>query len=358
MKIKEVKYTQYSLPFAKSFLTAKQEITNREGIILQLKDDNNNISYGEAAPLPEFNKESISQVIDQISLITKKIKNITFDEYFSNTVNFIDELNLFPSLRFALEQALLGLYFNIEKDLMIHQLKIKNNSLIPVNAVFGIGNAESVFKQISKDVESGFETIKLKLSKNNFSEEEKLIKMIRNDFGGSIKIRLDANSSWTYDQAYANLECLAEFDIEYIEEPCINVEDSLKLIKNSPIPIALDENVKSFDLLDLFVKEGKVKFLVLKPMTLGSVYNLLQFIHKASQNNVVVIISSLFETVVGRSALVFLSSTITHEHAHGIGIAEYFEKDIYHDPYEIKNGLIKFDAESYPPTFNLENLFE
>jgi len=358
VKIKELKYIAYSLPFSKTFSTAKQKIKNRRGIIIRLEDEEKNIAYGEAAPLPKFSSESFSQTEEQISSLTKKIKNLQLEDYFSNTIDFVEKLRLLPSVRFAVEQALLGLYLKNEKDLVIQQLKIKNNSIIPVNAVFGIEEVNKVFKEVSKGINSGYETIKIKLGKFRLSEEEKLIKMIREKFGGSIKIRLDANSSWSYDQAISNIECFEEFDIEFIEEPCTRIEDSLKLIKGSPIPIALDESIKSFEMLNLFAKESKVKFLVLKPMTLGSIYNLLSFIPEAEANNIIVIISSLFESVVGRSALVFLSSVITHEHAHGIGVAQYFKKDLDQDPFPVEKGLIKFGSESYPSAFNIEKLFQ
>ncbi len=358
MTIKELKYVPFSLPFSKTFLTAKQKIKNREGFIIRVEDENGNFAYGEAAPLIEFNPETFKDAENQISELSKKIKNLSFDNYISDVVAFIDDLKLLPSVRFSIEQALLGLLLKNDKDFMICQMQVKNSTIIPVNAVFGIGNVEQVFKEISSDINSGFDTVKLKLGRSNLAEEEKLIKMIRDTFGGSIKIRLDANKSWKYDQALANLECLAEFDIEFIEEPCIKIEDTLKLTGESPIPIALDENLNTFNSLNSVLEEGKIKFLVVKPMMIGSIFNLLNFICEASQNNVIIIISSVFETVIGRSALVFLSSAITHEHAHGIGTAEYFQKDLDKDAYPVRDGFINFDPERYPPDFNIEKLFK
>jgi hypothetical protein len=41
---------------------------------------------------------------------------------------------------------------------------------------------------------------------------------------------------------------------------------------------------------------------------------------------------------------VFAASTVKEESAHGLATGRYFEKDLFPDPYPVKNGIISLEA--------------
>jgi len=68
--------------------------------------------------------------------------------------------------------------------------------------------------------------------------------------------------------------------------------------------------------------------------------------------SVATIISSAFESVVGRSALALITSFVRGNYAHGLNTAKYFAEDLATDDYLISKGEMLFIPNEYPPKFN------
>src|SRR3546814_13056752 len=64
------------------------------------------------------------------------------------------------------------------------------------------------------------------------------------------RIRIDANGGWNVDEAEHAIHALAPFDLEYVEQPCAEVEKLAQLrerIAYLDIPIAADESDRKAD---------------------------------------------------------------------------------------------------------------
>ena len=64
---------------------------------------------------------------------------------------------------------------------------------------------------------------------------------------------------------------------------------------------------------------------------------------------------TLFESSIGKSALVFLASLVNSSSAHGLAPGTYLNNDIVNDPFPIMKGKINFIPQMYPPKFNFIN---
>ncbi len=119
----------------------------------------------------------------------------------------------------------------------------------------------------------------------------------------------------------------------------------------SPIPVAVDEMIKTAtDAKDL-IERSNVTTVVLKPALLGGIIDTIGLIKSAEKLNKKVIVSSAFESVVGRSALTLLAALTNGNYAHGLNTGVFFEEDLATEPYPINNGKIEFDYTDYPPEF-------
>lgn len=352
MTIREFKYFPFSLSFRIPFQTSSQIITERNGFIISISDELGNSAFGECSPLPGFSYESINDVERILKGLRYQIIGFRVEENLIAISNLLSEFMLVPSIVFALEQAILSLFIKRNKNFIVESFG-KTNSDIEVNAVFGLDKTDNILTKIEEKLKNGYNTFKLKIGRNNFEDDFNLIKNVREKFGRSIKIRLDANGKWKGEIVNANLEQLLQFNIQYIEEPCGNIDILNKLSNTSQIPIAVDESIRSTDDAIKIIDDSTIEFIVLKPMILGGVISSFMLIKEAERKNKNVIISSSFESAVGKSALALLAATSNHFYAHGLDTSEYFERGICKDPYEVINGKIKFDVENYPPQFDL-----
>ena len=67
----------------------------------------------------------------------------------------------------------------------------------------------------------GFRALKLKVGKPDPEEDVERVGKVRKAVGDGIKLMIDANQSWTIDQAVRRLQPLEKFDLVWIEEPLL-----------------------------------------------------------------------------------------------------------------------------------------
>lgn len=353
MKTEGIKYRPFSLKLKSPFINSSGTITYRSGFIISLTDESGNISYGEISPLPGFSKESLEEAEQELIKISKFLYVSDQIEDLHSLSTLIDDYQLSPSVRFGIEQAVFSSLLKRDHSLLA-KLSLRFQSEISVNAVIGLGS--NSFSKIQGKVNSGYTTIKIKMGRDNFEDDLNLIKDIRLKLGENIKIRLDVNGKWSFEEARFHLDMLKPYNIEYIEEPCKGVENLVTLAGDSPVPVAIDESLQDINNAYSILESSPVLFLIIKPMITGGFSAVSELISQAALYNKNIIISSSFETPVGKNLLVFLASTVHHAYAHGLDTSGLFTGEITADPYEVIKGKIFFTSTSFPPSINMREL--
>jgi L-alanine-DL-glutamate epimerase-like enolase superfamily enzyme len=68
-------------------------------------------------------------------------------------------------------------------------------------------------------VRDGFTALKLKVGKQDPDEDRERVAKVREAVGRTTTLMVDANQSWTIDQAIGRIQRLAPYDLYWIEEP-------------------------------------------------------------------------------------------------------------------------------------------
>ncbi|MDO8550942.1 MAG: enolase C-terminal domain-like protein, partial [Ignavibacteria bacterium] len=212
----ELTYTPYSLKLKKPFQTSRTTITERKGFILKLKSQTGAFGIGEAAPLPDFGSETYEEDEKTLENFNLSIK-INVERPEESLEENLNDFNSLPSLRCGLELAILNLICNERKTTIPFLLKRNFPDSILVNGVIGFMSLEKVRETASDLIQKGFKTIKVKVGRNNFEEDFKTIKKIRETVGESIKLRIDANAKWNKEEALEYLKRLESYIIQYAE---------------------------------------------------------------------------------------------------------------------------------------------
>lgn len=174
---------------------------------------------------------------------------------------------------------------------------------VPVNAIIPQTDAEETFRLADAAVrELGCTTIKVKVGPV-IEDNEHCVAAVRRALDDALgvgvgRIRLDANAGWGADEAAAQLHVLEQFGLDYVEQPCVDVEELLDLRRRTRVPIAVDESIRLAD------EPGSVRvrefadIAVLKPTTLGGVWRTLDL---AESLGLPVVISGSLDSSVGLS---------------------------------------------------------
>lgn len=335
----ELSYLPYELKLKKTFSTSGVSFNTRKGFIVSLSNENGKSGIGDCAPFPEFGSETYEEAEYAVTASELRIRIDRLDPL--NTIEeSLKPLHHLPALRHGVEQALLSLVCAELNVVLPDLLNITTKDFVKVNAVLGMVTQEQAINEVRTFIKNGYRAIKVKTGRVNFEDDFSLIKILRDKFDKNISIRIDSNGAWNFAQAQQFLPRLEQFRLEYCEQPVQSNKDMFKLKSSTNIPLAADESLRSKeDALDIIVK-GSADVLILKPMMLGGLIPTLQIIRHASKSNLKCVVSSSFESAVGRALAVFAASYIEDDTAHGLSVGEYIENDFDELQLPVKNGFI------------------
>lgn len=200
---------------------------------------------------------------------------------------------------------------------------------IPVNATVPAVDAAQVDAVLARF--DGCRTAKVKVAERGQSLADDIarVRAVRAAMGPEGRIRIDANGGWNVDEAERAVHALAEFDLEYAEQPCASVAELADLrrrIKHMGIPIAADESVrKAADPLAV-ARAGAADLVVIKAQPLGGIRRALEIVAEAGLPAVV---SSALDTAVGLAQGAALAASLpTLDYDCGLGTASLFADDV------------------------------
>ncbi len=257
----------------------------------------------------------------------------------------------YPSMLFGLESAMLQYQANGSTALFDTPFG-RGEEGITINGLVWMGTFDEMYERLEEKLKLGFHCVKLKIGAIDFMKELDLVKHIREAFTkDQIELRVDANGGFTPSNAMARLEALAKYDIHSIEQPIKQHQwrDMARLCKESPLPIALDEeligvNMKSMKeaLLDTI----QPAYIILKPSLHGGMYGSKEWIEMANKRGIDSWITSALESNVGLNAIAHFCEQIYGPNIsmpQGLGTGQLFTDNI-EMPLEIKGDKLWYNT--------------
>lgn len=332
-------YSPYILKLRSPFITAKGEITEKKGFLITLQDGEGNIGIGDCSPFPFFGSEKFEEAERELERIKLSL-NLNLSDIKKSIEETLAYFIYYPALKHGIEQALLKLICKKRNISLNELLNVSSQSPIDVNYAIGFVTPTEAEEKAKQAVKNGFKTIKLKCGRNNFNFDLDVIAVVREAAGKDIALRIDVNGKWDLEEAAKYFKQLESYGLEYIEQPVLSFQEFLELKKLTSIPLAADESIRTFEDALLFINNKAADVLVLKPMMIGGIIPTLKIIEEAEKNNIKVVITSSFESAIGKAIAVFAASVCREKTSHGLAVNDFFEEEFVNDPYPVKNGKI------------------
>ena len=173
------------------------------------------------------------------------------------------------------------------------------------------------------------------------------VKAVREIIGPSGRIRVDANASWTLDEAEHAIRDMEPFDIDYVEQPVESVADLAELrrrIHRLGIGVAADESIRRHHDLDALLESEAVDVVVLKVQPLGGIVRASALARQAFDQGVSVVVSSALETSVGLHYGAVFHHTLDKQNMKpleaGLATATLLESDVVTKPLLAHAGVL------------------
>ena len=145
--------------------------------------------------------------------------------------------------------------------------------------------------------------IKVKLGTNR-ADDVARIRAIRAAVGDAMPLRIDANQGWDEPTAVATLQALAEFDIQYCEQPVAGwkIAALARVRSHSPIPIMADESLFDHHDAARLVAAEACDYFNIKLGKSGGIHTALKIAAIAEGAGIPCMIGCYSETLLGTSA--------------------------------------------------------
>jgi O-succinylbenzoate synthase len=164
------------------------------------------------------------------------------------------------------------------------------------------------------------------------------VRAVRDAVGPDVGVRVDANGAWDVDTAVTMIAKLAEFDLEYVEQPCATLEDLARVRRRVDVPIAADECIRSLDDARELRARDAADVIVVKQQPLGGVRAALAVVDAA---DVPAVVSSMMETSVGIAAGLALAAALPElPYACGLATLGALAGDVTHAPLVPVDGVL------------------
>jgi L-alanine-DL-glutamate epimerase-like enolase superfamily enzyme len=261
----------------------------------------------------------------------------------------IGECAIFRGLSFDdrpdYEEKLKWLCENIHQDFEFLKEELKEFPSIWFGLIW-MGDVGYMEEQIQEKLAQGFHCIKLKIGVDWNSEHEILQKLRQKFSKEKLELRVDANGGFSKDEAKIVLQQLADLNIHSIEQPIKagNWNDMAELCAQTPIPIALDEEligIIEFTEKKKLLETIQPQYIILKPSLVGGIAGSDEWIALVEQNNIGWWITSALESNLGLNAIAQYTFTKNNPMPQGLGTGSLFTNNFESD-LELKGDRLFF----------------
>ena len=350
------------LTFKEAAITSRQTMHTKESYLLRLTDTQSGRSgIGECALFRGLSAEDTPEYSSHLMDLCSGINRLAANSVDDLQNHLLDIMPQASSIRFGLEGAILSLS---RKDgySLYDTPYTRQESPLTINGLVWMGDKVTMARRIRQKLEQGFRCIKLKIGGIRFDDEVDLLRTIRRVFSADdIQLRLDANGSFSADNALQRLQRLSEFEIHSIEQPIRagQWEQMRKIADASPIPIALDEELigtRPDPLKRKMLETIGPQYIILKPSLCGGLTEADRWIQIAKGLGIGWWATSALESNIGLSAIAQWVSRYEPNMPQGLGTGMLYLKN-FPAPLRLEGEQLWFDKQAISSNADADTVY-
>ena len=146
---------------------------------------------------------------------------------------------------------------------------------------------DALVKQTEGFLDQGFRAIKMKVGRDNLTEDVERVAHIRNLLGPDLPLMVDANMGWRVDEAIRGARAFAEHNVYWLEEPTLpdDYAGHAQIAREGGVPIATGENLRTLHEFEHMIRYGEIAFPEPDVAICGGVTTWLKVARLAEANN-------------------------------------------------------------------------
>jgi L-alanine-DL-glutamate epimerase-like enolase superfamily enzyme len=319
----DTEFERVSLPLEYPFTIARGTQETAENVVVRIEDDEGTEGVGAAAPSAHYGEtaDTVEAVLSDLLDAVEEIGDPHHLDRIERRMRETVERN--PAARCAVSIALHDLVAK-RADLPLYRYwGLDPDEAVTSSYTIGIDDAERMAEKTETAVERGYSTLKVKVGTDR---DEQLLSTVR-EAAPDATIRVDANEAWSPREAVRKIDRLAEYDLEFVEQPVpAGNPEGLGFVRDrSPLPIAADESCITLSDIPRIADEADIANL--KLMKCGGLREAKRMVHAARAHGMEVMLGCMIESNAAISAAAHLAPLLDYADLDGSLLLES-------DPYD------------------------
>jgi L-alanine-DL-glutamate epimerase-like enolase superfamily enzyme len=204
-------------------------------------------------------------------------------------------------------------------DMALYDIAAKNAGLplyqylggtrreVETDITIGIAQPEAMAQKAIHFKQTGATVLKVKLGKDARQDVDR-ISRIREAVGPEMKIRIDANQGWSFDDAVYALQGMGDLDVQFCEQPMRTwYNDKLpELMQLSLVKIMADESVYTHHDARVQIETKSCDYINIKLAKSGGIHEALKIHNLAAEHQIPCMMGGMLESRIALSAKLHL----------------------------------------------------
>ncbi|MFB6242704.1 MAG: dipeptide epimerase [Halobaculum sp.] len=285
-------FERVELPLENEFTIARGSTTVAQNVIVRVEDAAGAVGVGAAAPSAHYG-ETADTVEAVLPSLLEEVEAVGDPHALGEIERRLREtVTHNPAARCAVSIACHDLAAK-RVGLPLYRLWGLDPDRAPTSSfTVGLDDTERMREKTREAVEAGYTVLKTKLGTDR---DREIVRAVR-EAAPDARIRVDANEAWTPRETVRNSEWLAEFGVEFVEQPVPagDPEGLQFAYENAVLPIAADESCVT--LPDVPAVADKCDIVNLKLMKCGGLRAAKRMIHTARAHGLEVMLGCMVES--------------------------------------------------------------
>jgi L-Ala-D/L-Glu epimerase len=347
MQITEIETVPYALGFREPYVSARGKLERRELLLLRVHTDEGPTGLGEAVALSLRGGDSIEAIERSLRRCARRLRRADISDFVGPEplaaaidafIHVAAGRRLPSPAKTALEMALFDLAGRLSDQPVWRLLGAAAVEPVRCNATLVAGPPAAVARSARDWAGLGFESFKLKLGAGDDLEQ---VRAVREELGADARLRVDANGSWSTEDAITILERLSPLGIEVAEQPVAGLREMAKVAATTTIPLAADESVTKAKEARQAMRLGACELATVKLAKVGGIGE-----GAGIAAELPVYLSSALDGPLGIAAAAHAAQALYRNHpdpglAHGLATQLLFADTIATRECEVRDGALE-----------------
>jgi len=284
------------------FVSASGSLSERELVLVRLEDSGGWVGLGESAPLPDYHGVNVEDVLEALAGCRDALAGAAPGASPHEALAEWRAMAVLPAVA-AIDMALWDLEGRRAGQPVWRLLGAHQAEPVDVNYTIAAPDRAGAAAEASAARAAAFRCVKAKVG---IGDDAGRLAAVRAVLGPDVAIRLDANGTWSEQEAVAALRALAPVGLELCEEPVRGLAQTRRVAAATSVPLALDETASAIGALE----ERVCQAVCLKIASFGGITGVVQAALRARASGYEVYLASTLDGPLGIAAALHAAAAL------------------------------------------------